>query len=98
MDNVYTDPYMPDEEDMVEVGDYRPWGHEVHIKQTIGKQELKRREKENQRAEREWFGDKDDKPFHRKYPHARDNRILCHRTSPWADCIEALEIYEKKIP
>ena len=29
MNNVYTDPYMPDEEDMVEVGNLGPWGHEV---------------------------------------------------------------------
>ena len=72
MNNVYTDPYMPDEEDLVEVGDLRPWGHEVHYKQGIEK--------------------------NKQHPNARDNRILCHKTSPWADCIEALEIYESKTP
>ncbi len=94
MDNVYTDPYRPDEEDMVEIGDLRPWGHEVHIKRTIGKRKLKQREMENQRAEVEWYNDK----ITKQHPHARDNRILCHKTSPWADCIEALEIYESKTP
>ena len=93
MKNVYTDPYMPDEEDMVEVGDLRPWGHEVHYKQGIDKKVLKQRAKENQRAEMEWsdYNRKNRKHFH-------DNRILCNTTSPWADCIEALEIYESKTP
>lgn len=93
MNNVYTDPYMPDEEDMVEVGDLRPWGHEVHYKQRISKDVLKARAKENAKAESEWNGDnlKNRKHFH-------DNRILCNTTSPWADCIDALEIYESKTP
>lgn len=91
MNNVYTDPYMPDEEDMVEVGDLRPWGHEVHCKQRVNKKVLKQRAKENQRAEIEWMS-KDSK----KHPYTHDNRILCHTTSHWADCIEALEIYESK--
>ena len=32
---------MPDEEDMVEVGDLRPWGHEVNCKQRISQKVLK---------------------------------------------------------
>lgn len=95
MKNVYTDPYMPDEEDMVEVGDLRPCGHEVHYKQGIDKKVLKARVKENAKAEEEWLS------YNRKtkqHPNARDNRILCNKTSPWADCIEALEIYESKTP
>ena len=95
MNNVYTDPYMPDEEDMVEVGNLGPWGHEVYYKQRISQKVLKQRAKENQRAEIEWMSDKREKKQH---PNARDNRILCHKTSPWADCIEALEIYESKTP
>ena len=94
MTNVYTDPYMPDEEDMVEVGDLRPWGHEVHCKQRIDKKVLKKRAKENQRAESEWLSER----INKQHPHAGDNRILCNKTSPWADCIEALEIYESKTP
>ena len=90
MKNVYTDPYMPDEEDMVEVGDLRPWGHEVHYKQRIDKKVLKQRAKENQLAELEWLS--------KKRNNTSDNRILCHSTSPWADCIEALEIYERSAP
>lgn len=93
MKNVYIDPYMPDEEDIVEVGDLRPWMHEVHYKQGIDKKVLKQRVKENQQAESEWF-----ERINKQHPHARDNRILCHTTSPWADCIEALEIYESKAP
>ena len=85
---------MPDEEDMVEVGDLRPWGHEVHCKQRIDKKVLKQRAKENQNAESEWLI----KCKSKQHPHARDNRILCNTTSPWADCIEALEIYESKTP
>ena len=80
---------------MVEVGDLRPWGHEVHYKQGIDKKVLKQRSKENAKAEEEWLG------YNRKnkqHPNARDNRILCHTTSPWADCIEALEIYERNTP
>jgi hypothetical protein len=95
MNNVYTDPYMPDEEDLVEVGDLRPWGHEVHYKQGISQKVLKQRAKENAKAEEEWLG------YDRKtkqHPNARDNRILCNKTSPWADCIDALEIYESKTP
>jgi hypothetical protein len=83
MNNVYTDPYMPDEEDMVTVGDLRPYGHEVKYKQHIDQRTLKKRAKENMRSEAEWHDKK-------------DNRTLCHTTSPWADCIEALEIYESK--
>ena len=90
MNNVYTDPYMPDEEDMVEVGDLRPWAHEVHYKQRIDKKVLKQRAEENQLAELEWLN--------QKRKNNSDNRILCHNTSPWADCIEALEIYESKTP
>jgi hypothetical protein len=90
MKNVYTDPYTPDEEDMVEVGDLRPWGHEVHYKQRINKKVLKQRAKENQLAELEWLS--------QKRKNTSDNRILCHTTSPWADCIEALEIYERSTP
>lgn len=90
MKDVYTDPYMPDEEDMVEVGDLRLWGHEVRYKQRIDKKVLKQRAKENQRAEIEWMN--------KQHPNARDNRILCNTSSPWADCIEALEIYESKAP
>ena len=90
MKNIYTDPYMPDEEDMVEVGDLRPWGHEVHCKQRINKKVLKQRANENQVAELEWLS--------KKRKNASDNRILCHTTSPWADCIEALEIYERNTP
>ena len=90
MKNVYTDPYMPDEEDMVEVGDLRLWGHEVRYKQRIDKKVLMQRAKENQRAEIEWMN--------KQHPNARDNRILCNTSSPWADCIEALEIYESKAP
>ena len=86
---------MPDEEDMVEVGDLRPWGHEVHCKQRIDKKVLKQRAKENEKAEAEWLSDK---RANKQHPHARDNRILCHTTSPWADCIEALEIYERNTP
>ena len=86
---------MPDEEDMVEVGNLGPWGHEVYYKQRINQKVLKQRAKENQRAEIEWMSDKREKKQH---PNARDNRILCHKTSPWADCIEALEIYESKTP
>ena len=86
---------MPDEEDMVEVGNLGPWGHEVYYKQRISQKVLKQRAKENQRAEIEWMSDKREKKQH---PNARDNRILCHKTSPWADCIEALEIYESKTP
>ena len=104
MINEYKDPYQPDEEEMVEVGDYRPWGHEVHIRQTIGKRAIKQREIENQRAVSEWYGDHQrgccysgPRPS-KRHPNAGDNRILCHRTSPWADCIEALEIYESKTP
>ena len=81
---------MPDEEDMVEVGDLRPWMHEVHCKQRVNKNVLKQRVKENQRAEIEWMN--------KQHPNARDNRIMCNTTSPWADCIEALEIYESKAP
>lgn len=84
---------MPDEEDMVEVGNLGPWMHEVHYKQRVNKKVLKQRDKENQRAEIEWMS-KDSM----KHPYARDNRILCNATSPWADCIEALEIYESKAP
>ena len=94
MNNVYTDPYMPDEEDMVEVGDIRPWGHEVYYKQRISQKVLKQRAKENRQAESEWLNERANK----QHPHARDNRILCNNTSPWADCIEALEIYESKTP
>ena len=85
---------MPEEEDMVEVGDLRPWGHEVHYKQRINKKVLKKRAKENRQAESEWFSEH----INKQHPHARDNRILCNKTSPWADCIEALEIYESKTP
>lgn len=84
---------MPDEEDMVEVGNFGPWAHEVYYKQRINKKVLKKRAKENQRAESEWWSERTNK----QHPHAHDNRILCHTTSPWADCIEALEIYESKI-
>jgi len=83
MTNEYQDPYMPDEEDMVTVGDLRPWGHEVKYKQHIGQRTLKQRAKENLRAEAEW---------HKTH----DKRPLCHTTSLWADSIEALEIYESK--
>lgn len=83
MINEYQDPYMSDEEDMVTVGDYRPWGHEVQYKQHVDQRTLKRRAKENKRAEAEWYKTKDKRP-------------LCHITSPWADSIEALEIYESK--
>ncbi len=83
MTNEYQDPYMPDEEDMVTVGDLRPYGHEVKYKQHIDQRTLKRRAKENKRAEAEWYKTKDKRP-------------LCHTTSPWADSIEALEIYESK--
>lgn len=86
---------MPDEEDMVEVGNLGPWGHEVCYKQRISQKVLKQRAKENHRAEIEWMSDKREKKQH---PNAHDNRILCHKTSPWADCIEALEIYESKTP
>ncbi len=86
---------MPEEEDMVEVGNFGPWGHEVYYKQRISQKVLKQRAKENQRAEIEWMGDK---RKNKQHPNARDNRILCHKTSPWADCIEALEIYESKTP
>ena len=84
MINEYQDPYMPDEEDMVTVGDLRPYGYEVKYKQRICKRILKQRAKENQRAEAEWYKTKDKRP-------------LCHTTSPWADSIEALEIYESKV-
>ena len=86
---------MPDEEDMVEVSDLRPWGHYVHCKQRVNKNVLKQRAKENEKAEEEWLS------YDRKtkqHPNARDNRILCNKTSPWADCIEALEIYERNTP
>ena len=79
---------------MVEVGDLRPWGHEVHYKQRIDKKVLKQRSKDNAKAEEEWLSER----INKQHPHARDNRILCHTTSPWADCIEALEIYESKTP
>lgn len=75
MTNEYQDPYMPDEEEIVTVGDLRPWGHEVKYKQHINQRTLKRRAAENKRK-----------------------RPLCHTTSPWADSIEALEIYESKEP
>lgn len=83
MINEYQDPYMPDEEDMVTVGDLRPYGHEVKYKQHIDQRTLKLRAKENQRAEAEWYK-------------THDKRPLCHTASPWADSIEALEIYESK--
>lgn len=82
---------MPDEEDMVTVGDMRPWGHEVKYTQGIGKRILKKREKESLKAESEAdrLRDRGIQP---------DNRTLRQRGSPWADCIEALEIYESKAP
>ena len=85
---------MPDEEDTVEVGNFGPWAHEVYYKQRINKKVLKKRAKENRQAESEWWSERANK----QHPHAHDNRILCHTTSPWADCIEALEIYESKTP
>ena len=85
MTNEYQDPYMPDEEDMVTVGGLRPWGHEVKYKQHINKRTLKWRSNENKRAVSDWYKTKDKRP-------------LCHATSPWADSIEALEIYESKEP
>ena len=86
---------MPDEEDMVEVSDLRPWGHYVHCKQRVNKKVLKQRAKENAKAEEEWLS-YDSKT--KQHPNARDNRILCNKTSPWADCIEALERYERNTP
>ena len=89
MINEYQDPYMPDEEDMVTVGDLRPYGHEVKYKQRIGKRILKQRAKESFKAEIEAdrLRDRGIQP---------DNRTLRQRGSPWADSIEALEIYESK--
>ncbi len=91
MINEYQDPYMPDEEYMVTVGDLRPYGHKVKCKQWIGKRILRQRAKENFIAEIEAdrLRDRGIQP---------DNRTLRQRCSPWADCIEALEIYESKTP
>jgi hypothetical protein len=86
---------MPDEEEMVEVGNFGPWGHEVHYKHGIDKKVLKQRANENAKAEEEWLSHN---RKNKQHTNARDNRILCHTTSPWADCIEALEIYESKTP
>lgn len=85
---------MPDEEDMVKVGNFGPWGHEVYYKQRIDKKVLKQRAKENAEAEEDWLSHN---RKNKQHPNARDNRILCNKTSPWADCIEALEIYESKV-
>lgn len=90
MINEYQDPYMPDEEDMVTVGDLRPYGHEVKYKQRIGKRILKQRAKESFKAEIE----ADRLSVRGIQP---DNRTLRQRGSPWADSIEALEIYENKM-
>ena len=81
---------MPDEEDMVAVGDLRPYGHEVKYKQRIDKRILKQRAKESFKAEIEAdrLRDRGIQP---------DNRTLRQRGSPWADSIEALEIYESKM-
>ena len=62
----------------------------VEVKQHVNAKTLKERSKENRQMEREaTLADLRNELF--------DQRLLCLRGSPWADCIEALEIHERKM-
>ena len=62
----------------------------VEVKQHVNAKTLKERAKESRRMKAESIqAYLQNKLF--------DNRKLCEGGSPWADCIEALEIHERKV-
>ena len=61
----------------------------ITIRRHVNKQTLKARERVNMQMEIELTAASlNNRTF--------DHRKLCRRGSPWADCIEALEIHERK--